>query len=104
MIKVEVTYTNDKISKLKISGHAEYLPIGEDIVCAGVSAIATGLLNALYEMTPNTCDLSLDESGLVSVKVNDLNNLNVQIILNVGLIQLNGIIDSYPENIKLISK
>jgi uncharacterized protein YsxB (DUF464 family) len=47
MIKIQINKTNNKYSSLVISGHSNYDEHGKDIVCAGVSAIVTGGLNAL---------------------------------------------------------
>lgn len=104
MIKVEVTYANDLISKIKVSGHANYDSYGQDIVCAGVSSVTTGLLNALDQLAKGSCYLSLDDNGIIMIEVNEIENQDVQLILKVGLIQLDCIIDSYPKYIKKISK
>ena len=47
MIKIQINKTNNKYSSLIVSGHSNYDEHGKDIVCAGVSAVVTGGLNAL---------------------------------------------------------
>lgn len=86
MISVNIESKDSSIVNLKIKGHADSAPNGQDLVCAGVSSIAVGLLNALDTISPNTCDLSM-ASGDVSIKVNQITEEN-QLILKVGMIQL----------------
>ena len=47
--------------RLRISGHAGYAPHGQDIVCAGVSAIAMALLDHLHSVTGLQADCSSGE-------------------------------------------
>ena len=47
MIKVIIEKNDSIISVLEVSGHSNYDEKGKDIVCAGVSAIIVGGLNAL---------------------------------------------------------
>ena len=46
MIQVEY---RPKSRVLQVQGHAEYAPIGKDIVCAGVSALIFGLVEYLQQ-------------------------------------------------------
>ena len=86
MVNVKVTLSNSSITELEVKGHAESAEYGKDLVCAGVSSITTGLLNALDTLCPDTCELQLSP-GYVSVKVNQITEEN-QLILKVGKIQL----------------
>ena len=47
MIKVQIKRNNKYITQIKIKGHAQFGEYGKDLVCAGVSAVATGICNAL---------------------------------------------------------
>ena len=42
MIKVQIKRNNKYITQIKIKGHAQFGEYGKDLVCAGVSAVATG--------------------------------------------------------------
>lgn len=46
MIKILITHGDDRI-KVSIKGHAGYNLDGKDVVCAGVSALAQGILEYL---------------------------------------------------------
>ena len=41
MIKVQIKRNNKYITQIKIKGHAQFGEYGKDLVCAGVSAVAT---------------------------------------------------------------
>ena len=53
MILITYQYHNDKIINVKVSGHAYFANYGNDIVCAGISAILFGTLNALDKQLLN---------------------------------------------------
>ena len=86
MIQVNVSSKDSSIILMEVKGHAESAEYGKDLVCAGVSSITTGLLNALDTLCPGTCELELKE-GYVCIKVNQITEEN-QLILKVGKIQL----------------
>ena len=53
MISVNVTFIGSDIQTLIVSGHANYDKYGKDIVCAGLSAIVTGGINAIESEIKN---------------------------------------------------
>ncbi|WP_156291191.1 ribosomal-processing cysteine protease Prp [Oceanobacillus salinisoli] len=55
MIQVTVYRSNNQITAFTMSGHADSGPYGYDLVCAGVSAVSIGAVNAVMEL----CDLEL---------------------------------------------
>ncbi|SJZ99220.1 ribosomal-processing cysteine protease Prp [Anaerorhabdus furcosa] len=99
MIKIRIQTHENKVISLDISGHAKYKEYGEDIVCAGVSSIAIGLLNAL-DILQADCACAMNDNK-ISVLVNNTNNDQTQIILQTGIIQLETIQESYSDFIKL---
>ena len=54
MIKVTINYSNDSIDELVVKGHSNFAPKGSDIVCAGVSAIVVGGINAICSLVNNS--------------------------------------------------
>ena len=54
MINVRVETQEDKITTMVVNGHANHDEYGQDVVCAGVSAIMFGLCNALDEYHTNS--------------------------------------------------
>lgn len=49
MIKIQVIYHNSEFRELKIQGHAKAADKGQDIVCAAVSAVSEGGVQALTD-------------------------------------------------------
>ncbi|WP_367616881.1 ribosomal-processing cysteine protease Prp [Heyndrickxia coagulans] len=51
MIRVRIKRKkNGNISSFEMSGHAEFAGYGQDIVCAGASAVSFGTVNAIMEV------------------------------------------------------
>ena len=99
MIRVIVERKQELIKKLTITGHANAAPHGEDLVCAGVSAIGVGLLNALDLLAKDSCHMIMSE-GDIRIDVVTANDTN-QMILNVGIIQLESIEEVYKKFIRI---
>ncbi|MRH42984.1 ribosomal-processing cysteine protease Prp [Aquibacillus halophilus] len=61
MIKVIIIRNNDSINAFELSGHAESGPVGQDLVCAGVSAVSFGAVNAVIKL----CEIEpiIDQGG-----------------------------------------
>ncbi|MGR6835380.1 ribosomal-processing cysteine protease Prp [Syntrophomonas erecta] len=52
MIRVTIQYRNGDIESFIVEGHADYGPEGEDICCAGVSAVTQTALLGLIRHLP----------------------------------------------------
>lgn len=99
MISIVIQTKHNKIVGLNIHGHAQSAEYGKDLICAGVSTIAIGTLNALDQMNTNcTCTMS---NNIISVKVNNLDNEVTQVILNTAKIQFETIQESNKAYIKI---
>ena len=100
MIKIQINKTNDKYSSLLVSGHSNYDEHGKDIVCAGVSAIVTGGLNALIIENKKKISYRVND-GYVNVDVLDIDDDKLQIIMDVIVVQLKTIEESYKKYVKI---
>ena len=96
MIRVNVYYQNNLPVGLKIKGHAEFGPYGQDLICASVSSIITGGFNAFREEDIVSCTL---EEGNAEIYIYQ-NNESV-VILKTIITQLETIKSAYPENISI---
>ena len=103
MIKIQINKTNNKYSSLIVSGHSNYDEHGKDIVCAGVSAIVTGGINALAIEDKNAISYRVSD-GYVNLDVLDIENNNIQSIIDVIIIQLKTIEESYKKYVKIYEK
>lgn len=99
MVLVEIQHQSNKVTEITIAGHADSGPKGQDLVCAGVSSIAVGLLNALEDFSQGTCEIAMSE-GNIHIIVVDSNETN-QMILKVGIKQLETIEESYKKFIRI---
>ncbi|MDF9824422.1 uncharacterized protein YsxB (DUF464 family) [Breznakia sp. PF5-3] len=100
MVKVEVCKKADYISRITITGHANSAEYGQDLVCAGVSSIAVGILNTLDELCTNMCILEMNDAHIyIEVKTDDK---TVQTILKTLYIQLKTMTESYKEYIEIM--
>ncbi|WP_163537888.1 ribosomal-processing cysteine protease Prp [Gracilibacillus sp. YIM 98692] len=73
MIQVTIDWEHNHIKSFTLSGHAGSGPAGHDLVCAAVSAISFGAVNAVFEL----CEIDLiidqagDEGGYLQVDIPD---------------------------------
>ncbi|WP_416326091.1 ribosomal-processing cysteine protease Prp [[Eubacterium] hominis] len=99
MVKVTVLHQHQKIVHMTICGHAGYADKGQDLVCAGVSSIAIGMMNALDQMEPDTCDLSMKDAD-VEIQVNKVTEGN-QLLLRGMIIQLQTLKETYKKYVQI---
>ena len=101
MIKVNYEAEDEHYSHLEVSGHADSGDYGKDLICASVSSIMFGLMNAL-----DCLDLDIGIEQLENRIVID-NHTDSQIAdnyLELVLIQLKTIENSYGNFIKVERK
>lgn len=99
MIYIVFRTKSEKIVGLNIHGHADSAEYGKDLVCAGVSSIAVGMLNALDILGKNN-ELQMG-NNIITVKVNDLSDQISQTILKTAKIQLETMCESHRAFIKI---
>ena len=107
MIKIKIIKNKHNIQKLIITGHAYNYCDGNfegNLVCAAITGIITGGLNALNKLLP-------DINKLIQVKISEgfldidtiyLNNQNLNYSLNFIKWQLYTIYKQYKNHIKWI--
>ena len=103
MIKINIEKNNSKVISLEVSGHSNYDEKGKDIVCAGVSAIIVGGINALINENKQKIDYECKE-GYAKILIKDIDDNNINKILETITTQLYTIEESYPKFIKIIEK
>ncbi len=105
MIVVRI-FRNDSgmIQSFKIKGHANYAKAGEDIVCAGVSAVTVGTVNSIETLTDISLDCDMHNgflSGSIPLIEDEAAGSKVQLLLESMVVMLNSIADSYGEYIQI---
>ncbi|EOS60577.1 hypothetical protein C815_01249 [Firmicutes bacterium M10-2] len=102
MVKVSISKHHKDIQNIDIKGHAFGGDPGQDLVCAGISTTVFGMLNALDELFPEHCDLTLKDNQ-IGIYVNHSND-SIQLMLKTLLIQLKTVQEYYPDKIKFTRK
>ncbi len=98
MIKVDIVYSDKKFVSLLIKGHANTGDYGKDLVCAGVSAVSIGALNALEDSDKFEIEV---EQGLVYLSAKDSINEHDLTVIEVMILQLKTIAMAYPNAINI---
>ena len=96
MIRIRVQEAGDQIIGLHFSGHAYSNDPGKDLVCAAISSIAIGVLNALEETCPGQ-DLLMNDNEIIIRIIQP--TLVTNTILKVAYIQCDTV---YQQNRKFI--
>lgn len=87
---------------IKIRGHANYAPIGQDIVCAGVSVLIQTLIQSVETLTADEIEYSM-QPGTVDIKFWCLSDLS-KVLIDAFFIGIKGIAEAYPKNVKLTER
>ncbi|QOR65683.1 ribosomal-processing cysteine protease Prp [Cytobacillus suaedae] len=110
MIKVTIDRLNNgHIESFTISGHANFAKHGSDIVCAGVSAVSIGAINAILALTKINPDIEQGGEGgflrcVIPTDLEENTNERVQLLLEGMLISLQTIENDYGQYIKISKK
>jgi uncharacterized protein len=99
MIKVKIDRNADRsIRSFTVTGHAYYDDPGKDIVCAGVSSVTVGTVNAIEELTGVEL-VSRMEEGFLQAAVPEVSPGNttdrVQLLLESMIVMLKSIEQAY---------
>lgn len=98
MTKIVVKKNGENITNLSVNEHAGYDEYGYDIVCAGISAIVFGGLNALVEAGLDPKQVVIKDA-YVNVDLNKQDK--IQVIAQTVLTQLRTIQESHPDYINI---
>lgn len=84
---------------MEVKGHANYAPKGQDLVCAAVSAVTIGALNALENH--NDFKIVINEGEISLLLVAPKMNAHDEIVINTMLTSLRTIEQTYGSYIKI---
>jgi len=100
MVKVELTKQNGQFLELKMSGHANGGDDGYDLICAALTGIMSGALNAYDAEYRDDVILTVKDNS-ISIKVKNLANKDVQKTFSFLVHQIKTILVQYPQNVTL---
>ena len=101
MIKVIYEVKDEMYTSLQVSGHAESGEYGKDLVCASVSSIIFGFMNALDVLDEDTEIKQLTNKIVIK---NHSRSEMVQDYFELVMMQLKTIEESYGDFIKVERK
>ncbi|HLS22296.1 MAG TPA: ribosomal-processing cysteine protease Prp [Pseudogracilibacillus sp.] len=106
MINVTICRKNSHIQSFEISGHANSGPYGYDLVCAAVSAVSFGAVNAALTLSGSELDITQGgEGGYLAVaipeKATDEQRKKIYDAFEVMFISLQTIERDYSQFIKI---
>jgi len=109
MIQITINRTESgKIKTFKMSGHANYANPGEDIVCAGASAVSLGMVNAIEKLTGVAPKAEQGKSGYLKCvfpdNLSDDTDEKVQLLLEAMVLSLQEIEQISGKHIKITFK
>lgn len=94
---IEITLRQGQGIELIVEGHADFSATGDDIVCAGVSAITYALVYT-FEALCSEIDVS---DGFVSIKCNNCNDF-INGAIAVAISGYEALCENYPEHISFV--
>ena len=87
-------------NRITIKGHANYAPLGQDIVCASVSTLVQVLIKCIEDITEDKIEYSI-RPGMVDIKFGNLSE-KAQLLVSSFFIGAQMIADQYPNNVKIV--
>ena len=94
---IEVSVKKDSIS---VTGHAGYAPPGQDVVCAGVSALSQSLIASIEDLTEDRPVYTI-APGIFKIETKNLSEKS-KLLVDSFFIGICGIADAYPDYVRII--
>lgn len=109
MIRITINRTAEgTIRSFTISGHAQFAKRGQDIVCAGVSAISFGAVNAIVALTNVKPIIQQGKDGYLHCELPTIEDAkvlaDVQLLLEGMIVSLQTIERDYGKYVKITTK
>lgn len=99
MVKIEVTSQEKNYQEIKMTGHANAGAHGEDLVCAALTGIMSGALNAFDQKYSKNVEIVVQDN-LIDVKFL-AQDPNLATMIEMLMIQLKTIAIQYPQNVTI---
>lgn len=83
-----------------VSGHANYAPRGQDIVCAAVSTLALTLIKSIEDLTDDKIQYSISP-GRVDIEYKDLSKKS-RTLVDSFFVGVSMVSNDYPDHVQVI--
>jgi uncharacterized protein len=101
MIKVHIKKEVHFIQEIKLSGHALFAEMGQDIVCASATTAAIVTANGIERLYGQDAITSKASSGVIHLIIKKSNDV-IELLLDNLINSLKDLENQYPDNIKII--
>lgn len=94
---IEISVREDGIA---VTGHAGYAPEGQDIVCAGVTALVQSLIKSFEDLTADKIEYDISP-GAADIKYGNLSE-KAKTLVDSFFIGVLIIADEFPDNVRIV--
>lgn len=84
---------------IKLEGHANYAPLGFDIVCTGVSTLVQNLVFSIEDLTTDKISYSI-QYGKIEIEFRDLSERG-QVLMDSFFIGIQTMANTYPNHVRI---
>lgn len=95
---IKIKKSNNRIT---VSGHANYAPAGQDIVCAGISTLVQTLISSIEELTDDKIKYDISP-GRVDIELRNV-SADTELLVGSFFCGVRQIAESYPDYVKLLN-
>lgn len=96
MITITIYRNRDRVAGFRCAGHSGYAESGNDIVCAGVSALVINTINSIEAFTSAAFHLDTEaESGLIDFRFDQESEHDSELLIRSMVLGLQGIQSDY---------
>ena len=85
---------------LTVIGHAGYAPVGQDIVCAGVSALTQTLIKSIEDLTSDKIKYKISPGG-VDIEYGNLSE-KAKTLVDSFFVGILMIADEFPDYVRVM--
>ncbi|MBQ7515107.1 MAG: ribosomal-processing cysteine protease Prp [Schwartzia sp.] len=101
MIRIKIIRSGNRIAAFRVNGHSGTAPRGEDIVCAGVSALAQTALLGLSEHLHRQISYDIQPGGDLRMTLRGEPDDLTEAILETMLLGMTEIQRQYPKAVQI---
>lgn len=88
---------------ISVEGHAEYAPVGQDIVCAAVSTLTQTFVASVEELTNDNLKAEFG-AGKALIQYEGNLSRDAQLLRDSFLLGIQMISEAYPENVQILTE
>ena len=102
MTNITIYCKNNKYIGICLSGHSGYADEGEDIVCAGISALTINFINSIDMLTDEPYgETENEEEGLIDFRFDNLTGSDAEVLIKSLVLGLEQLENDYKDFISL---